>query len=72
MPQTTFAPSRFLPVSEVVQRSALGRDTIRDLVAAGEFPAPVVLARKKLGWSLESWEAWATSRPTAARLAEDE
>jgi prophage regulatory protein len=52
----------------VIEMTGLSRDTIRRHVAAGAFPAPVVLGRYKdgspssVGWVEEEIYAWLEAR----------
>ena len=45
-------------------KSGLGRSTMRELIARGEFPAPIRLSARAVGWHRE--RAWRRS-PTRAR-----
>jgi len=43
--------------------TALGRSTIYPLLAAGQFPAPVQLSVRAVGWRLSNLDDWTAARP---------
>jgi prophage regulatory protein len=57
---------KILRLHSVVSATGLGRSTIYDLMARGEFPRPVKLTGKAVGWPESAIADWLASRaPTA-------
>ena len=54
-----------LPV--VMARTGLSRSTIYAKVAAGEFPEPISLGARAVGWISDEVEAWLIARVEASR-----
>jgi len=52
---------------QVQARIGLGRSTIYTKVAAGEFPAPVKLGGRAVGWLASEVEAWIAAQVAATR-----
>jgi prophage regulatory protein len=52
-----------LRLPEVMSLTALGRSTIYPLLAAGQFPAPVQLSVRAVGWRLSNLDDWTAARP---------
>ena len=50
---------------EVVAICGLSRSTIYEMIGRGEFPAPVRLGARAVGWRRSDIEAWLDSRPAA-------
>jgi prophage regulatory protein len=59
-------PSRFVRMSAVRQMTGLGRSTIYRLVAAQQFPSPVRLSTRAVGWRLSDLEQWSSARKTTS------
>ncbi|MEH0164781.1 AlpA family transcriptional regulator [Paucibacter sp. JuS9] len=58
--------SRFVRIAAVRQMTGLGRSTIYRLVAACQFPPPVQLSSRAVGWRLSDLEQWSRARkPTS-------
>lgn len=55
-------PDRILRMPEVSKRAGISVATIYRRVAAGEFPAPVSLGGKSVGWKKSDLDAWVASR----------
>lgn len=55
---------RFLRMPAVRQMTGLGRSTIYRLIAAREFPVPVQLSSRAVGWRLSELEQWSHARQT--------
>ena len=51
---------------EVITICGLSRSTIYEMIGRGEFPAPVKLGARAVGWRRSDIEAWLASRQTAA------
>ena len=50
----------------VVAACGLSRSTIYEMIGRGEFPAPVKLGARAVGWRRSDIEAWLASRRPAA------
>lgn len=58
-----------LRLNQVRQRTGLGRSTVYDKVKAGDFPPPVSLGERAVGWveaEVTAWIADRVKRRTAA------
>jgi len=66
----TTAPLHLLRLPQVIERTALGRSTLYDRIAAGTFPAPVPLTATARAWRSDEVDAWIEAR-TAERDARD-
>ncbi|MDE0653910.1 MAG: AlpA family transcriptional regulator [bacterium] len=49
----------------VVSACGISRSTIYEMIGRGEFPRPVKLGARAVGWRRSDIEAWLTSRPAA-------
>jgi prophage regulatory protein len=58
-----------LRLPELRKRIGLGRSSVYALVKRGEFPRPIPLSRRAVGWSLAEVEQWLAER--AAKRARD-
>lgn len=56
------ATELLLRIGTVVRVTGLGRSTIYRLVAQQEFPSPVRLTRKAVGWRRVDVERWTNAR----------
>lgn len=54
--------SRFVRMTAVRQMTGLGRSTIYRLMAAQQFPSPVQLSTRAVGWRLSDLEQWSRAR----------
>lgn len=66
---TISTPRRFLRLPEVKQKVGIGRTTIYQRIKSGEFPAPISLGPRAVGWTSDSIENWIESRIKAAGAA---
>lgn len=57
---------RVLRLQELIDKLGLGRSTIYRMMDEGEFPRPIHLTRKAVGWRSSEIDAWLASRPVAA------
>lgn len=57
--------SRILKLPEVRERVPFSRTTIYNKIKLGEFPAPVRLSTRAVGWLEDSVDAWIASRLAA-------
>jgi prophage regulatory protein len=62
---TTMA-SRYIRRTEVEDLTGLSRSTIYRMMDAGQFPRPIRLTQKAVGWKETDIAAWLDSRPVAA------
>ena len=53
---------QILRLPEVINRTGVPRSTLYAKVAEGEFPAPIKLGQRSVGWSAAEVEAWIDSR----------
>ena len=56
-------PRRVLRFPELLQAVGLGETCVKDMVRRGEFPRPIKLSKRAVGWRVEDVEAWLESRP---------
>ena len=56
---------RILRLPEVLARVSLSRSTVWRLVRADQFPKPVKLGGRAVGWIEEEVDAWIASRSRA-------
>ena len=54
---------RIMRKAEVLAAVGFSYSTLKRKVRAGEFPAPVKLGPRSIGWFAEEVEEWLTSRP---------
>ena len=53
---------RFMRLTEVIRDTGLGRSSIYKRIAQGEFPKPVPLGGRAVGWVSDEVEAWILER----------
>ncbi len=53
---------RFMRLTEVIKDTGLGRSSIYKRIAEGEFPKPVPLGGRAVGWVSDEIEAWILER----------
>lgn len=58
-------PVAFVRWPELLAEVPLGQNSIRDLIARGEFPAPVPLGPRAVGFVRDEIEAWKAERIAA-------
>lgn len=58
--------SDLLRMPAVVRQTGLGRSTIYRLIASKQFPLPVRLSRRAVGWRRSDLDRWRESLPTTA------
>jgi prophage regulatory protein len=59
--------AEFLRMPSVLRRTGLGRSTIYRLIAERQFPSPVKLAGRAVGWRRTDLDRWSEARPTVAQ-----
>ncbi|WP_127995718.1 helix-turn-helix transcriptional regulator [Piscinibacter defluvii] len=60
---TEATPPAILRLPEVMRLTGLGRSTIYRLLAAGQFPSPVQLSVRAVGWRRSDVDHWTAERP---------
>jgi len=55
---------------DVIEMTGLARSTILTLVKAGNFPRPLQLSPRAVGWRVADVEKWLADRPTAGTATE--
>jgi prophage regulatory protein len=58
--------AEFLRLPSVIRRTGLGRSTIYRLIAERQFPSPVKLAGRAVGWRRTDLDQWSAARPSTA------
>lgn len=58
---------RVLRRPAVEEATGLARSTLYDLMARGEFPRPIRLTGKAVGWEAEAINEWIASRQNALK-----
>lgn len=58
---------RVLRRPAVEAATGLARSTLYDLMARGEFPRPIRLTGKAVGWEAEAIDAWIASRRNSVK-----
>jgi len=53
---------RILRRKQVEERIGLARSSLYALIATNQFPRPVQLSKRAVGWRVEEVEAWIASR----------
>ena len=61
------APLRILRMPEVEARTGLSARSIRRLVARGDFPPPIRLSSRTVGWLESDVDAWLLERIARSR-----
>lgn len=57
---------RLIRIAEVMNRTALNRSTLYELIKANEFPKPIKLTTTAVAWQESSVNNWIQSRIEAA------
>jgi prophage regulatory protein len=60
---------RILRLQEVKARTTLGRSTIYDAIARGDFPQPMKLGLRAVGWIEAEIDAWVEARKAQRKAA---
>jgi prophage regulatory protein len=55
--------AEFLRLASVVHRTGLARSTIYRLMAEHQFPSPVKLTARAVGWRRSDLDRWSEARP---------
>ena len=62
-------PTQILRLTDVRQRTGLGRSTIYARIADGRFPPAIKIGERAVGWLSEDIEAWIRARVAESRQA---
>jgi len=62
---------RILRLPEVLRRIGLKKSAVYARVAAGEFPAPIPLGARAVGWLEAEVDEWLKARIDAARFGRE-
>jgi prophage regulatory protein len=65
-PAPVVTASRVLRVRDVAKQVGLGRSTIWQLVKEGQFPQPIRLSGRSVGWLQTDLDEWLKSRTIAS------
>ncbi len=65
----TPAPDRLLRLREVMERTALSRTAVYDLMEQGRFPRPVRLTKRCVAWPESLVNVWIHEKVREARRA---
>lgn len=60
---------RILRLHEVIARTGLGGSTIHAMMGRAEFPKPLRLGVRAVGWPESTLDAWLASRPATSGTA---
>lgn len=58
---------KFLRLPQVLDKIGVKRSTLYSWIQAGQFPPPVQLGARAVGWWAHSVDEWMNSRQTANR-----
>ena len=61
-------PHRILRLPDVMDRVGLRKSAIYSRIASGEFPAPIPLGARAVGWLETEVDEWLNARIDAARV----
>jgi len=64
MNQPTIQIDPFMRLPEVQAATGLKTSAIYELIAKDEFPRPLALTKRAVGWRASDIKAWCDSRPT--------
>ena len=53
---------RLLMIPDVIARLTIGRTTLHELRTKGDFPKPVKISARRIGWRLADIETWEAAR----------
>ena len=57
--------SRILRLPEVLRLCGMSKSLLYQMIGEGEFPAPVRIGQRSVGWRYGDVLSWLESRPTA-------
>lgn len=65
-------PNRIIDLPEVIERTSHKRSSIYSMVANNEFPKPIKLSARRVGWVESEVNDWIQSRIAASRPSKPE
>lgn len=60
-------PTVLLRLAETLRRTGLSRSSMYELIATNDFPSPVRINRRTVGWPEHEIEQWIADRISASR-----
>ena len=57
--------TKILRLPAVLERVGIGKTALYGLISRGEFPPPIRLSTRAVGWCVEEVELWINERPRA-------
>lgn len=57
--------TRLLPIEQVLDRTGLSRRTLYTAISEGQFPRPVQVTKRRVGWPESEVEAFLTAKIAA-------
>ena len=63
----TQQPTDLLRLPTVIEQTGLARSSIYRRIQDGDFPAPVKLSSRAIGWPRHTIEAWKASRMAVSK-----
>jgi prophage regulatory protein len=61
-------PFRFLRLRQVLERTALPRSTLYEMMRKGEFPKQVKISQRSVAWREDEVDAWCMARVMGVSL----
>lgn len=58
-------PDKILRTAEVMQMTGMSRSTLWRAYRHGDFPSPIQITDKSVGWRLSDVQRWIADRPVA-------
>lgn len=55
---STSAPGRILGIADVLRETSFSRSTLRRRIRDGDFPPPIPLGGRRVGWPEREVETW--------------
>jgi prophage regulatory protein len=52
-----------IKLPQLIDKTKVSRAAVYAMIARGEFPRPVRLGRRSVGWRVEDIDAWIADRP---------
>lgn len=57
--------TEIIRMPQLTEKTCISRAHVYGLLSRGEFPRPIRLGRRAVGWRVEDVETWLSSRPEA-------
>ena len=65
-PSTRLDEFRLIRLPEVLHACGISRSALYEMIARGDFPRPVRIGSRSVGWRLRDIRTWIDERPPAA------